>query len=70
MNFKASVRRALTGAACAAVALPGFSVPALAASAGLPASITESKTITYCSAISQPPWEFYSAQQQPEGTRH
>lgn len=67
MNFKASVRRALTGAACAAVALPGFSVPALAASAGLPASITESKTITYCSAISQPPWEFYSAQQQPEG---
>jgi polar amino acid transport system substrate-binding protein len=67
MNFKASVRGVLAGVACAAVALTGLSAPALAANAELPASITASKTLTYCSAISQPPWEFYSAQQQPEG---
>jgi polar amino acid transport system substrate-binding protein len=67
MHFKASVRHVLIGAACAAVTLTSLSAPALAASEGLPASITASKTITYCSAISQPPWEFYSAQQEPKG---
>jgi polar amino acid transport system substrate-binding protein len=61
------MRRVFTGAACAAVAFAGISAPAFAASDALPASITRSKTITYCSAVSQPPWEFYSERQQPEG---
>lgn len=50
--------------ACLALALPGF---AKAANTGLPADITSSGTITYCSAVTLPPMEFFNAQQQPEG---
>lgn len=47
----------------AAVAL-GASAPARA---GLPERITATKTITYCSAITLPPMEYFNAKQQPEG---
>lgn len=33
----------------------------------LPSSITSSKTLTFCSALTQPPMEFVNAQQQPQG---
>jgi polar amino acid transport system substrate-binding protein len=48
----------------AALAAPGA---ALAADASLPSSITSTKTLTYCSALTQPPMEFVDAQQKPEG---
>lgn len=37
------------------------------ASAQLPQRITAAKTITYCSAITLPPMEFFDARQQPTG---
>src|ERR1700688_4207209 len=51
-------------AACLAFVVPR---PAHADSAVLPADITASKTITYCSAVNLPPMEFFSPAQQPEG---
>lgn len=47
----------------AAILTPG----AAYAGSALPASITSSKTLTFCSALSQPPMEFVNAQQQPIG---
>jgi polar amino acid transport system substrate-binding protein len=44
-----------------------LAVPAHADSAALPADVTASKTITYCSAVNLPPMEFFSPSQQPEG---
>ena len=41
--------------------------PAAAAPANLPANITSSKTITYCSAINLPPMEFFNDKQKPTG---
>jgi polar amino acid transport system substrate-binding protein len=38
-----------------------------AASAALPADVTATKTLTFCSAVNLPPMEFFSASQQPEG---
>jgi polar amino acid transport system substrate-binding protein len=67
MNLTTSAKRALAGAASVAFALAGLSAPARAASNALPASITASKTITYCSAIMLPPYEFFDAQQKPTG---
>lgn len=37
------------------------------ADSALPASIVSSKTLTFCSALSQPPMEFVNTQQQPVG---
>jgi polar amino acid transport system substrate-binding protein len=37
------------------------------ASAAMPEGITSGKTITYCSAITLPPMEFFNAKQEPEG---
>ena len=54
-------------AVTAAFAIASHSASAEAIADGLPASITSSKTITYCAAISQPPFELFNAQQQPEG---
>lgn len=51
-------------ASCFVFAAPQFGN---AATAGLPASITSTGTITYCSAVSLPPMEFFNAKQQPEG---
>lgn len=48
----------------AALLVPGV---AFAADAALPASIANSKTLTYCSSLTQPPMEFVNAQQKPEG---
>jgi polar amino acid transport system substrate-binding protein len=62
--FSKIQKRALRLAAAAAVFTPGA---AFAADAALPASITSSKTITYCSSLTQPPMEFVNAQQKPEG---
>jgi len=50
--------------ACFALFAPGL---ASAAMPGLPADITSSGTITYCSAVNLPPMEFFSPAQQPEG---
>jgi polar amino acid transport system substrate-binding protein len=44
-----------------------FTPAAHADTPALPADITASKTITYCSAVNLPPMEFFSAAQQPEG---
>ncbi|MGE4482572.1 ABC transporter substrate-binding protein [Acidocella sp.] len=54
-------KQALSMAVGAALALPGVAV------AALPASIMSTKTITYCSSLTQPPMEFVNAQQKPEG---
>lgn len=51
-------------AACFVFAAPQIGY---AATPDLPASITGTGTITYCSAISLPPMEFFNAKQQPEG---
>lgn len=52
----------------AAVLGIGLALAGQPARAGaLPASVTSSGTITYCSAITLPPMEFFNAQQQPEG---
>jgi polar amino acid transport system substrate-binding protein len=50
--------------ACLALCLPAM---AKAAMPGLPADITSSGTITYCSAVTLPPMEFFDPNQQPEG---
>ncbi len=50
-------------AACFSLA----SASASAADMSLPASITSSKTITFCSAVNLPPMEFFSPAQKPEG---
>ena len=54
----------------AALGLAALSTPrsAQAASASLPADITATETITYCSSFTLPPLEFFSATQQPEGS--
>ena len=54
-------------AVTAAFAIASHSASAGSIANGLPTSITSSKTITYCAAISQPPFELFNAQQQPEG---
>lgn len=51
-------------ASCVAVAIGLAAAPARAA---LPANITSTKTITYCSAVTLPPMEFFNAKQEPEG---
>ncbi len=48
-------------------AIAGHSASADAVAKGLPSSITSKRMITYCAAISQPPFELFNAQQQPEG---
>lgn len=64
MNFFSSVNKhILQFAIGAAVMAPSIAF----ASSGLPASITSSKTLTFCSALSQPPMEFVNPQQQPIG---
>jgi len=45
----------------------GLAVAAPAFAQSLPADVTSSKTITYCSAVNLPPMEFFSPDQQPEG---
>ncbi|HQT65188.1 MAG: ABC transporter substrate-binding protein [Acidocella sp. 20-57-95] len=50
--------------ACFALAAP---VASHADVPGLPATITSSGTITYCSAVSLPPMEFFNDKQQPVG---
>lgn len=40
---------------------------AMAAPVSLPADVTASKTLTFCSAVSLPPMEFFSPAQTPEG---
>ena len=47
--------------------IASHSVSASTVANELPASIINSKAITYCAAISQPPFELFNAQQQPEG---
>jgi polar amino acid transport system substrate-binding protein len=45
----------------------GLAGAAKADAISLPASITATKTITFCSAMTQPPFEFFDAHLQPEG---
>ena len=59
-------RLCLLGASVAAVTLRVFDIQA-ASAAGLPDKIATSKTITYCSAITLPPMEFFNDKQQPTG---
>ncbi len=54
-------RLAAGAALCAALAAPGL------AAAGLPDAIASSKTLTFCSALSQPPLEFVDENQTPVG---
>jgi polar amino acid transport system substrate-binding protein len=68
MNKIRSAKPALLGASLLVSALVGFSAPARADSPAMPASIVASKTLAICSAMTQPPFEFFDAQQQPEGT--
>ncbi len=52
----------------AMVAAIGLAAPlAHADTAALPGDIKASKTITFCSAVTLPPMEFYSPAQEPEG---
>ncbi|WP_234730783.1 ABC transporter substrate-binding protein [Acidocella facilis] len=57
----------LTGMALGLMLASSCLVPVSARADGLPASITSSKTVTFCSSLSQPPMEFVNAQQQPQG---
>jgi polar amino acid transport system substrate-binding protein len=59
--FRAAPRAALLAA------LFGAALGAAQAGAALPERIAATKTITYCSAITLPPMEFFNAKQQPEG---
>ena len=43
------------------------SAETVAETCGIANSVTASKTITYCAAMSQPPFELVNAQQHPEG---
>ena len=47
--------------------IASHSVSASTVANELPASIINSKAITYCAAISQPPFELFNAQQKPKG---
>jgi polar amino acid transport system substrate-binding protein len=67
MHMSLSVKRAFLGAVVAMLSAAGFSSACNAEVTTFPASITGTKTITYCSAITLPPMEFYNAQQQPQG---
>ncbi len=61
-----TLRRYTPGAIPALALLLGLAA-APPASAQLPARITAAKTITYCSAVTLPPMEFFDAKQQPTG---
>ncbi len=62
------IRHSMRLATAAAIGLGlAFTPAAHADTPALPADITASKTITYCSAVNLPPMEFFSAAQQPEG---
>jgi polar amino acid transport system substrate-binding protein len=63
-----SPKSVLLGAALTMSVLAGVSSPASAGIPALPASITASKTLAICTAMTQPPFEFFTAAQQPEGT--
>lgn len=62
-NFSSVHKRALRFVVGAALLLPSVAY----ADSGLPASVNASKTLTFCSALTQPPMEFVNAQQQPVG---
>jgi polar amino acid transport system substrate-binding protein len=64
MPHLAPRRRPSCAALLAVVLGAALASPARAA---LPANIAASKTITFCSAVTLPPMEFFNAQQQPEG---
>jgi hypothetical protein len=68
MNKICSLKGALLVASLVMSALAGVSSPANADIPALPASIAASKTLAICSAMTQPPFEFFNAEQQPEGT--
>jgi polar amino acid transport system substrate-binding protein len=57
----------LLGAAAIGLAAALIIRPAHAASDALPADVTATKTLTFCSAVNLPPMEFFSPSQQPEG---
>lgn len=56
------------GAAAAMIAGVLGTAPAFAATPDLPASVKSSKTVVFCSALSQPPLEFYDQNQNPVGS--
>lgn len=59
----------LTALALAAAAAGALSAgPARAAAQALPASVASTKTVVFCSALSQPPLEFYDQNQEPVGS--
>jgi polar amino acid transport system substrate-binding protein len=62
-----SLRPRRFGAALAALFAFCAATPVFAATPALPERIATAKTITYCSAITLPPMEFFNAQQQPQG---
>ncbi len=66
--MKLSPRSLCLGLAALGLAAMAAPRPAQAASAALPADITATKTITFCSSLTLPPLEFFSAAQQPEGS--
>jgi polar amino acid transport system substrate-binding protein len=64
MMFRKNMKTMRLSLACLlALAAPA----AWADSSALPADVTSTKTITFCSAINLPPMEFFSSTQQPEG---
>jgi polar amino acid transport system substrate-binding protein len=67
MHMSISVKQAFLGAVVAMLCAAGVSSACNAEVTTLPASITSTKTITYCSAITLPPMEFYNTEQQPQG---
>jgi len=66
--MKLSPRSLCLGVAALGLAALAMPHSAQAASAALPASITTTKTITFCSSLTLPPLEFLSDSQQPEGS--
>lgn len=62
LEIRTKLRTLLIG-----VALAGLATPSLAAGVALPDAIKSSGTVTFCSALSQPPLEFVDENQKPVG---
>lgn len=65
-DIKRPSRTRLFGAPLGAILALTATIPANAAPK-LPERIASTKTITYCSAVTLPPMEFFNAKQQPQG---
>ncbi len=67
MKIEATKTHAIAGAIFSLALFFGLHSSAKADAVALPPSIAATKTLTLCSAMTQPPFEFYDTQLKPEG---